>query len=457
MTHRLAAPSWGPLALTVTLALLTGFTAQAQGLRLSGSPPTPAPAPGVQRQADFIVAVVNSEPITNNEVRQELQRVMQQFSQQGRPAPDTQALARDVLESLINRKVQLQSAREAGIRADDAAVDQAELAVARQNQLDPAGLRQRLVSDGLSVAQFRRQLQDQILVTRLREREVDARVRVSDLEVEQYVREQQNATDSSTQEINLAQILVAVPDSATQVQIDALQARAQRALDRARGGADFVALVREFSDAPDLANGGQMGLRSASRYPPLFLEFTRSLGVGEISGLVRSGAGFHILKVIEKNSAGLPSMTVTQSRARHILLRPTAQQTEGALVDKLKEFRNRILAGQADFAALARDNSQDGSAAQGGDLGWANPGMFVPEFEAVMNRLTPNQISEPLVSRFGVHLIQLTERRNTTLNPSEQRETVRNILREKKLDEAYALWLQDLRGRAYVELREPPL
>jgi peptidyl-prolyl cis-trans isomerase SurA len=200
-----------------------------------------------------------------------------------------------------------------------------------------------------------------------------------------------------------------------------------------------------------------MGLRPANRYPPLFLESTRTLGVGEISGLVRSGAGFHILKVIEKNSAGLPSMTVTQSRARHILLRPTPQLTEGALVEKLKQYRTRILAGQADFADLARENSQDGSAAQGGDLGWANPGMFVPEFEAVMNRLTPNQISEPLVSRFGVHLIQLTERRNTTLSPSEQRETVRAILRDKKLDEAYALWVQELRGRAYVELREPPL
>ena len=446
MTYRFAA---------LSLALFAAFTAQAQGLRFSANPL--APPPVVQRQADYIVAVVNSEPITHNEVGQELQRVIQQLNQQGRPPGNTEALARDVLESLINRKAQLQSARETGIRVDEAAIDEAELTVARQNQLDPAGLRQRLVRDGLSVAQFRRQLQDQILITRLRERDVDARVRISDQDVDQYVREQQNSTDTSAQEINLAQILVAVPDSATQVQIDALQARAQRALDRARTGADFVALVREFSDAPDLANGGQMGLRTANRYPPLFLESTRNLGVGEISALVRSGAGFHILKVIEKNSATLPSMTVIQNRARHILLRPTAQLTEGMLVEKLKQLRARILTGQTDFATLARENSQDGSAAQGGDLGWANPGMFVPEFEAVLDRLTPNQISEPLVSRFGVHLIQLTERRNTKLSPSEQRETVRAILRDKKLDEAYAAWVQELRGRAYVELREPPL
>ena len=446
MTYRFAA---------LSLALFAAFTAQAQGLRFSANPL--AAPPVVQRQADYIVAVVNSEPITHNEVGQELQRVIQQLNQQGRPPGNTEALARDVLESLINRKAQLQSARETGIRVDEAAIDEAELTVARQNQLDLAGLRQRLVRDGLSVAQFRRQLQDQILITRLRERDVETRVRVSDQDVDQYVREQKNSTDTSAQEVNLAQILVVVPDNATQVQIDALQARAQRALDRARNGADFVALVREFSDAPDLANGGQMGLRTANRYPPLFLESTRNLGVGEISALVRSGAGFHILKVIEKNSATLPSMTVIQNRARHILLRPTAQLTEGMLVEKLKQLRTRILTGQADFATLARENSQDGSAAQGGDLGWANPGMFVPEFEAVLDRLIPNQISEPLVSRFGVHLIQLMERRNTTLSPSEQRETVRAILRDKKLDEAYAAWVQELRGRAYVELREPPL
>lgn len=450
MTHRLVALSVASLALFVTLS------AQAQGLRLSASPAlaTPSAAP---RQADFIVAVVNSEPITNNEVQREVQRVAQQLAQQGRPQTDSRALARDILDNLINQKAQLQLARESGVRADEAAIDQAEQAVARQNQLEVPELRRRLTQDGIALAQFRDQLRDQLLLTRVREREVDARVRVTDLEVDQYLREQQSNSSAAVQEINLAQILVTVPETATPVQIAALQARAQRALDRARAGDDFVALVREFSDAADLANGGQMGLRTADRYPPLFLEATQKLGVGDVSDLVRSGAGFHILKVIEKNSTSLPSMTVTQSRARHILLRVNPQLSESAARDKLNEFRKRILAGQADFAALAREHSQDGSAAEGGDLGWASPGMFVPEFEAVMNRLTPGQISDPLVSRFGVHLIQLTERRNTTLTPREQRETVRGILREKKLEEAYTTWARDLRGRAYVEFRDPPL
>ena len=461
MTHRL-------LALTAaSLALFATLTTHAQGMR-----PTAAGANSPiesslamtqtlgQRQADFIVAVVNSEPITNNEVRAELQRVQQQLAQQRRPMPDSKELARQVLESLIIQKTQLQLARESGVKVDEAAVDLAVQNIARQNQMDVAELHRRIEKDGMVLSQFREQLRDQLMLTRLRERDVEPRVRVSDQEVDQYLREQQSNQNPATQELNLAQIVVAVPDAATPVQIAALQARAQRALDRVRGGEDFAILVREFSDVPgsaSLTSGGQMGLRTADRYPPLFLEATQSLGVGEITGLVRSGAGFHILKVIEKKNAGLPAMTVTQSRARHILLRVSPQLSEAAARKQLGEFKKRIVAGQADFAVLARDNSQDGSAAQGGDLGWTSPGMFVPEFEDVMNQLTPSQISDPLVSRFGVHLIQLMERRNATLSPREQRETVRVMLREKKLDEAYATWVQDLRGRAYVEMREQPL
>ncbi|MES2880301.1 MAG: peptidylprolyl isomerase [Pseudomonadota bacterium] len=458
MTHRL-------MALTVaSLAILATVTSQAQSLRPSAGTGVAAPLTRPQaagpRPADFIVTIVNSEPITNNEVRTEVQRVLQQLAQQGRPQPDANAintLARQVLERLINDKAQLQIARESGIRVDEAAIDQAEQNIARQNQMDMAELHRRMTADGIVLSQFRAQLRDQIMLSRLREREVEARVRVSDLEVDQYLREQQNNTDLASQEINLANLLVAVPDSATPTQIATLQAKAQQALERARAGEDFATLVNEYSDAADKAKGGLMGLRTVDRYPPLFLEATQNLSVGGVSALVRSGAGFHILKVLEKKNAGLPAMTVTQSRARHILLRLSPQLNEAAARAKLGEFKKRLVAGKADFAALARDNSQDASAAQGGDLGWVNPGMFVPEFEEVMNKLAPGQISDPLVSRFGVHLIQLTDRRNTTLGPREQREAVRAMLREKKLDEAYAIWAQDVRGRAYVEMREPPL
>jgi peptidyl-prolyl cis-trans isomerase SurA len=449
------------VALTVAgLFLLAGLPAQAQGLRPSAASAGAAPQvrvqPDVAKSADFIVAIVNSAPITNSEVQREVQRVMQQMAQQRAPQPERQELTRQVLESLINQKAQLHFARETGVRVEDAAVDQALQNIARQNQIDVAELERRIAAEGLVLSEFRTQLREQIMLTRLREREVDPKVRISDLEVDQYLQEEQSNNDPASAEINLAQILVAVPDNANAEQIAALQAKAQRAQVRASAGEDFAVLVGELSDASDRANGGQLGLRTANRYPPLFLDATQALSVGGVSGVVRSGAGFHVLKVLEKKRSGLPAMTVTQSRARHILLRVSAQLSERAARDKLADFRKRILAGQADFATLARDNSQDGSAAQGGDLGWANPGMFVPEFEEVMNRLAPEQISEPLVSRFGVHLIQLLERRNAALSPREQRELVRSMLREKKLDETYVTWAQDLRGRAYVEMREPP-
>lgn len=452
-------------ASALSAALLFIFVApltHAQGLR-SATRTTPAvgavpaSAQGAVRQADFIVTVVNSEPITNHDVAVEVQRAQQQYAQQRQVPPDTRELTRQVLERLINEKAQLQLARESGIKVDEPSVDQAEQSVAMQNQLSVDELRRRVAQDGINPKQFRDQLRNQLLLTRLREREVEPRVQVSDLEVDQYLQEQlANSNVPANQQINIAQLLVAVPENASEAQLVTLQAKAQRALERARAGEDFATLARELSDAADRTNGGQLGLRPADRYPPLFLDATKSLAVGGISGLVRSGAGFHVLKLVEKRNAGLPPVVITQSRARHILLRPSAQLSEAAARDKLNDFRRRIQAGQTDFATLARQNSQDGSAEQGGDLGWAYPGQFVPEFEAVMNRLAPGQIGEPLISRFGVHLIQLLERRNTTLSEREQREMVRNMLREKKLDEAYANWVRDVRARAYVEMREPP-
>jgi len=198
-----------------------------------------------------------------------------------------------------------------------------------------------------------------------------------------------------------------------------------------------------------------LGLRSASRYPELFVNATGQLAVGAVSEPVRSGAGFHILKVLERRQAPA-TLVVTQTRARHILLRPGAQLSQDQALSRLNEIRKDILAGKADFATVARNLSQDGSAQQGGDLGWANPGMFVPEFEQVMNRLRPGQVAEPLVSRFGVHLIEVTDRRNAPMSDAQQRDMARNALREKKLEEAYVVWADDVRGRAYVEMREPP-
>ena len=423
----------------------------------AASYPLPAPGTGAAlRSADFIVAVVNSEPVTNNEVRVRAARIEQQMAQQGNPLPPRDLLAREVLERLIQEKIQLQQARDGGIRVDDFAVGQAEDSVAKQNSVSVAEMHRRLAADGISKERFREELRNQLLLQRLRERDVQARVRVSDLDVDQYLREQQSGADASKLEINLGHILVLVPENASPDQVAERQARAQRAADRVRAGEDFAAVAREFSDGAEAKMaGGLLGMRPADRYPELFVSTTAQLPVGGIAGPVRSPAGFHVLKVMDKTIAGVPTL-VTQSHARHILLRTGPQLTESAAAARLVDYRRRIAMGQADFADLAREHSQDGSAKQGGDLGWANPGRYVPEFEQAMNALRPGEVSEPLVSRFGVHLIQLVERREAQLTQREQRDMARDVVREKKVEEAFATWMQELRGRAYVEYREAP-
>lgn len=407
------------------------------------------------RQADFIVAVVNSEPITNQEVQVLRQRLAKEASARGN-SPSSTDLTQLAVEQLVNEKAQLQQAREAGIKIEDEAIEQAELNVAASNQLTREEMHKRLAQDGITVASFRDQLRTQLTLSRLREREVEGRVRISDLEVSQFLREQlQTQATQVPPELNLGMILIAVPENSNETEIKALSERAADIARRARAGENFAELAKNFSQATDRgANGGSMGLRPADRYPDLFVSTTRTLNVGDVAAPVRSAAGFHVLKVLERRQAS--TLLITQTRARHILLRPTAQMTQAQAVAKLAEVRQAVVSGKADFAVLAREMSQDGSAQQGGDLGWANPGMFVPEFEQVMNRLRPGQVAEPLVSRFGVHLIEVTDRRNAPMSEQDQRTMARNVLREKKLDETYATWVQDIRGRAYVEMREPP-
>ena len=408
-----------------------------------------------QRAADFIVAIVNSEPVTNNEVRNGMLRAEQQLTQSGAVMPPRSELSVLVLERLITDKAQLQEARQAGLRIDDSSIEAAVQGVAQQNQLSIDDLKKRLANDGLSFAKFRDTLRDELLVGRFRQREVEARVKVSDSDIDQFLREQEGGADQASLELNLAQILIAVPESATASELAAFQAKALLAAERARTGADFAQLVNEFSEPAGRATGGQLGLRSAERYPALFVDAVKSLRTGGIAGPVRSGAGFHILKVVEKRQGGMAGISVTQTRARHVLLRVSPQLSEAAAVQKLADLRRRVVAGQ-DFAALAKENSEDGSAANGGDLGWTNPGVFVPEFEQAMNGLAPGGLSQPVVSRFGVHLIQVMERRENQLSVREQRELARGALREKKQEDAYSGWAQEVRGRAYVEYRDPP-
>jgi peptidyl-prolyl cis-trans isomerase SurA len=405
------------------------------------------------RSIDYIVAVVNAEPITNQDVRARVQRLAGRAG----PAVTPANLASQALEALIAERAQVQLATETGIRVDDALLDQAVADVARQNQMTVEQLRRQLAAEGILFERYRRDLRDEILISRLRDREVDARVRVSELEVDRYLADRQVAVaKAEPTQIHLAQILVAVAENSTPEQERQLGARAEQLRRQLMEGADFLQLARQVSDAPDKVNGGQLGLRTLDRYPPLFLEAVRSLAVGQVSGPVRSGAGFHLLKVLERKMPVDELSQVQQTRARHILLRPSVRLTEAAARARLADFKRRIQAGLDDFAQLAREFSEDGSARSGGDLGWASPGMFVPEFEQVMNELAIGQVSEPLVSRFGVHLIEVLERREIPLTEKEKRELARREVRERKADEALRAWVQDVRGRAYVEYRDPP-
>lgn len=452
--------------LPLTLACLTAFAVQAQGLRPSGgagsmrlpSAATAVPSAGAStglRQADYIVAVVNSEPITNNEVRLRTERVVQQLTGQGVAVPPHDQLAKEVLERLILEKIQVQLAKESGIKVDDYAVDQAEQSVARQNDISVEEMHRRLAQDGVSRQRFRDDLRNQLLSLRVREREVEARVRVSDLEVDQYLRDQQKDAAPGRMELNLGHILVKVAENAGPDEVAQRQARAQEVLDKLLSGGDFLTLAREYSDAPEGSGGPVLGLRPADRYPDLFVNAVQQAAVGTVVGPLRSPAGFHILKVVDRAQGGVPTVAI-QNHARHILLRVGAGLSERQAAERLEDLRQRVLRGQADFATLAREYSQDGSAQSGGDLGWAGPGRYVPEFEQVLDTLKPGEISQPVVSRFGVHLIELLERREARLTQREQRDMVRDTVREKKLEEAFTTWMQEARGRAYVEYRDAP-
>jgi peptidyl-prolyl cis-trans isomerase SurA len=436
------------LALGMALAVLPA----AAQLQMRGA----APAQQVVIRApayagDYIIAVVNSDLVTAAELEQRVQRLR---AAAGQRQQSPEQLREQALESLVEERVLLTYARDSGMRVDDAEVDRAVQSVAAQNQLTLPQLRERLRADGIEYSRFRANLRDQILLERVREREVGQRTRVTEDDIDKFLAER-NASVSRDSELNIAQILVSVPEGAGAEVLAQRQARAEQALARVRAGEDFAAVANEVSEDSNRARGGEIGLRPASRLPDVFVEQVRNLRPGEVSPtLLRTGAGLHVLKLVDRRE--ISGLRITQTRARHILLRPSPQLSEEVARQRLADMRAQIERGSASFENLARQYSEDSSAAQGGDLGWTNPGSFVPEFEQAMNRLAVGGLSQPVVSRFGVHLIEVVERRETTLDAKQLREQARIALREQKFEQAYLDWVKDLRSRAYVEMREPP-
>ena len=415
----------------------------------------PQAAANVPRTADFIVAVVNQELVTAVELEQRLARVRADAARAGQRLPPETQLRQQVLDALIDERVILSHARDTGARVDEAEIDRAVNSVAAQNQLTPAQLRERLRQDGVDMQRFRANLRDQIMIERVRERELQQRIKISDADIDAFL-ERQRQESGGQAEYNVAQILVPVPEGAPEAEVQRLRATAEQALQRVRGGEDFAAVAREVSQDANRERGGEIGLRPAARLPDIFLEQVSKLQRGQLAPTVlRSGAGFHVLKLVDKREDA--GMRVTQTQARHILLRPSPQLPLETAKKRLEDYKRQIESGKARFEDVARAQSQDGSAAQGGDLGWTSPGAFVPEFEQAMNELQPmGALSEPVVSRFGVHLIQVMQRRDVALEPKQLRELARDSLREQRFEQAYVDWVRELRSRAYVEMREGP-
>ena len=421
------------------------------------APPAARPAPPARttQPVDRIIAVVNDEVITANELRSRTLLAEVQLQRQKIAPPPQDVLARQVLERMIVDRAQLQLARETGVRVDDATVNAAMMRIAESNNITVPALRQRLEAEGISFAQFREDVRQDILLNRLREREVDSRLQVSDSEIDNFIADQAGIS-ADAEEVNLAQILLRIPENATPQRIDETRQRADDLVAQLKGGADFARLAASYSNAAEALQGGELGWRSVDRLPTLFIDAIKGVKSGEIAPVVRSPNGFHILKVLGRRSAvagKLAGAPVQQTRVRHILLRVTDVNPEPDVKRRLEEFKVRIEAGQIEFGTLARLHSVDPSGSRGGDLGWVYPGDTVPEFERAMNALKIGEVSAPVQSPFGWHLIQVNERRTEPASAERSRQAARQALRERKSEEAYQDWLRQLRDKTYVEYR----
>ncbi len=399
-------------------------------------------------EADRIVAVVGDEVITYNELRQRLQSAIRQLQKQGTGLPPQDQLESQMLERLIMDRIQLQFARENGLRVDDIQLDQAIGRIAASNNLSVQDFRRALEKDGIAYPKFREEIRDEITIARLREREVESRISISDGEIDNYLNAQKGAVN--VDEYRIAHILLRAPEGASPEQLQKLKARAEQALQRAKQGENFAQLAATFSDAPDALQGGDIGFRPLDRLPSLYAEAAEKLAAGGLSQVLRSSAGYHLIKLLEKRTAVTPP--VRQTRARHILIRINEVVSTSEARHKLEVLRERLVNGQ-DFAELARQYSQDGAAAKGGDLGWLNTGDTVPDFERAMDALKINELSQVVQSPFGVHLIQVMERREKDVAEETKRQNARQALRERKIDEAYQDWLRQTRDQTYVENR----
>jgi peptidyl-prolyl cis-trans isomerase SurA len=417
---------------------------------------TAQPAPAAQAappralSVDRVIAIVNDEAITQHEVDDAKRVVLTKMKQQNVEPPAPDVLEKQVLERLITERSLMQYAKETGLRIDDTQIERAIQRIAQDNKLSPEEFKKALALEKISYAKYRDDVRGELVVQRLREREIESRLTVSDTEVDHYLAtlKAQNTGDS---EYQLAHILVLVPEQANADQIEARRRRAEEALRAIKNGAEFGQVAAGFSDANDALRGGNLGWRAGARLPTVFADQVRTMKAGEVSPVLRSASGFHIVKLIDRRGRN-ETTVVDQTHARHILIRVNELVSEADGKVKIDRLKDRLDAG-AKFDELAKLNSEDGSSAKGGDLGWVNPGDTVGEFQDVMNKLAINQISAPVRSPFGWHIIQVLERRKQDVTAERERAEAQLSIRQRKADDQFQAWVREIRDRAYVEIR----
>jgi len=399
---------------------------------------------------DRIVAVVGEDVITQRELVDQIELTVQQLGQRGVRTPNRDTLIRQVMERLVLERIQLQEAQRVGINIDELTLNQTMESIAAENGLTLFQLRDALEAEGVDFSSFRRQIRNELTIAQLRRRQVDNRLRIGDQEIDDLIAAESGAIDRDVR-YRLNQILVALPQGADSTTIGAAQRRAQELRARAMAAEDFASLAIQYSDAPDALEGGDLGWRNSGDLPALFARTAVLMRPGEVSEVLRSPSGFHVLKLVERE--GGQQVQVAQTRARHILISPDQIRSEREARDQADLLYRRIRDG-ASFAELARAHSADtGSASRGGELGWLSAGETVPDFEAAMDRLAIGTVSEPVQSPFGWHIIEVLERRQVDASRELIRARAREILQNRKREEETELWLRRLRDQAYIEYR----
>ena len=399
---------------------------------------------------DRIVAIVDQTVVTEQELESRIRTVTAQLQKQGAELPAENILRKQILERLISDTLQLQYAAQSGLKVDDSQLDKTIERIAEQNQLTLTEFADALAKDGVSMGKFRADIRNEITIARLREREVDSRINVSESEIDNFLTTQASSNENQD-EYEIAHILIRTPEEGATEDVQKAKAKVDEVIKALQAGTNFAKVSASFSDAPNALEGGSLGWKSSTQMPALFLDALKNMQVGSVSEVLRSPNGFHILKLISKRGGSSP-LVIEQTHARHILIKLSEVTSENEGKKKIDLIKERLDKGEK-FEVLARQFSEDGSASNGGDLGWVNPGDTVPLFEKAMNELKDGQISSTVRTPFGWHVIQVLERRKQDMSKEAARLKARQEIRKRKSEEAYQDWVRELRDRAFVELR----